>query len=71
MKIATLTLTYRPMEHAMKTTTKASPKKSTKAPIFAPSILAVDLSEYKSVATALSRGKGIACFIPQPAHSFR
>lgn len=42
----------------MKTTTVASKKKSPKAPIFAPSILAIDLGKYKSVASALDPESG-------------
>lgn len=41
----------------MKTTTKTS-KKTPKAPIFAPSILAIDLGKYKSVACALDSNSG-------------
>jgi hypothetical protein len=41
----------------MKTTTKTS-KRTPKAPIFAPSILAIDLGKYKSVACALDTESG-------------
>jgi hypothetical protein len=40
----------------MKTMTKAS--KQSKAPIFAPSILAIDLGKFKSVVCALDRESG-------------